>query len=929
MKYRSLVFVFLALVLMCGSASATIPTNYTYYFDFEEGTGTTANNANTSNNDMTLTGSELWTYPGGVYFNGTSTNIGTIADEAANQITGTASFTIYATFNGNGNSNAMVATKWNQWQLRVINNVPRFVLWDAVTSAETTYEGTSISASQNHTFVIRGNGTYVDFYVDGTLANSKAYPANGIKTSTNAVTSGSALSNYQETIVYDLAIYNGIAFDNLSVFGVGTSEEPTSDVGYATYDDDGYSGYAVLNIYDSPMTWGYLINNTYLPEDLVTPMDTSLLYIANATDGGWDVNATDYVRTYSGSIVWPDETIHFIPDAKDHTEFVCQSGFETGEWNFTNAMITGIPNIRAVDIRHTGNWTDSIFNSVGYIKIAERPADEQNTSWYMSNVTVNGFNDTGSPFFWFKKDMWITGGIIENIFFHNGTGGLIELSNAENMILRDIYLYGGSQDGSGTGVYIHGTDDTDGSQYYGVLDRGHDFELYNITLYQPGRSGIAFSWLAYNITLNDSYVYESGHNGIDVHGAWNVTMHNVSSVRSRLENFMITSPNSSFEDPYIHTREGYQDIRQGTTCTHDIYVYDLYVEDASMGGVGSDLSLNRFINAQFMNVTSYNSSKFANVNTAESLKLINCTATSMRGTAAITLGTGGTYGYMNDTQIVDCYFTSETTDPYMYLYKSFNTSIINSYADGGITYEAAIDNEWENYQYINARVINTTGYPVTNAILTANTTTRNGYGDIQTTFYTDESGYINMENRSNRMAILDYYRNNSGTIQYTSLITASKDGETDTAVFTPDGTYSANTSTGGQSGELITLTLDVPGEGEPIPLSITSFTPSDITPSSVNGTEQTFTATFSIESNASWYVDSVLQEWDNSTTLASYSNSTAPVGTYNVTVIGTVGDESVQQSWEWTVEESNNGGFVAVVGAFVLAVGYWWGRRRW
>jgi hypothetical protein len=87
-------------------------------------------------------------------------------------------------------------------------------------------------------------------------------------------------------------------------------------------------------------------------------------------------------------------------------------------------------------------------------------------------------------------------------------------------------------------------------------------------------------------------------------------------------------------------------------------------------------------------------------------------------------------------------------------------------------------------------------------------------------------------------------------------------------------------------------------------LQILSFSPIDTTPPSTNGTEQTFTVTFSeTVDSAGWYINGTLVEWDNSTTIASYSNSTAPVGVYNVTVIATDGVTEVNQTWIWTVTE--------------------------
>ena len=73
---------------------------------------------------------------------------------------------------------------------------------------------------------------------------------------------------------------------------------------------------------------------------------------------------------------------------------------------------------------------------------------------------------------------------------------------------------------------------------------------------------------------------------------------------------------------------------------------------------------------------------------------------------------------------------------------------------------------------------------------------------------------------------------------------------------------------------------------------------------SVYGTYVAFNATSNQTSNNKWLLDSVLQEWDNSTTSPSYTNSTGELGTYNVTLVA-YNSVNVSlydvMSWSWTV----------------------------
>jgi hypothetical protein len=352
-------------------------------------------------------------------------------------------------------------------------------------------------------------------------------------------------------------------------------------------------------------------------------------------------------------------------------------------------------------------------------------------------------------------------------------------------------------DDSMTGFNIQGVS---GETRFGIDMGGHNLSCYNITLNGTGRSGFSVTELAYDVYAKNIEVNLSGHNGVDLHPSFNVTMDNVIIRESSAENFMITSGDQDISG--LHDKSNATNERSIYTVPHNFRITNV----SSYSPTGSAFSINGFVDGYFENVYAQDGTNMWTANSYENLTVINSTAINSSA-YTMTLGyQSATYGWANDTKFIDCEHGIDGKPSY--LVWSLNTSFINVNETGYNLYSGKY-NEMENYQYLNARVINTTGYPVTNAILSANTTTRNGHGDIQTTFYTDESGYINMENRSNRMAVLDYYRNNSGTIQYTSLITASKDGETDTAVFTPDGTYSANTSTGGLSGELITLTLDV------------------------------------------------------------------------------------------------------------------------
>jgi hypothetical protein len=265
---------------MCGSASAAIPTDYLYYFDFEEGTGTTASNTNTSNNDMALTGSEsqLWIYPGAVYFNGSSSSRGLISHESANIIGGTSSFTMAVTWNGTGNIQSIAASKWGNYVLRIINNKPQFEVWDDTTAAVTTYAHPStVDTNVNHTIVAIGDGSTIKLYVDNSLVDEDSYPTNGIEsTDTSDVTIGQASTNYKPGIFYDWWLYD-YAVPDPTVF---SEDESTTDYSEITYSVT----------YDRIRVNGISVNMEMLDDD-----PDSSDYIYDAGDGIWYVNRTLWI----------------------------------------------------------------------------------------------------------------------------------------------------------------------------------------------------------------------------------------------------------------------------------------------------------------------------------------------------------------------------------------------------------------------------------------------------------------------------------------------------------------------------------------------------------------------------------------------------------------------------------------------------------
>ncbi|KGK99250.1 S-layer protein [Methanococcoides methylutens] len=92
------------------------------------------------------------------------------------------------------------------------------------------------------------------------------------------------------------------------------------------------------------------------------------------------------------------------------------------------------------------------------------------------------------------------------------------------------------------------------------------------------------------------------------------------------------------------------------------------------------------------------------------------------------------------------------------------------------------------------------------------------------------------------------------------------------------------------------------------PLDITDHNPLSSSVSTQQGDSQIFNITTNRIATVEWLIDGVVlgSETDSDVTFASYTNNTAPAGTYNVTAIATNGSESVPFSWDWTVDPTSN-----------------------
>jgi hypothetical protein len=181
MNTRSLFLIFLVIVLMCGSASAAIPQDFRFAFNYTEGSGSTAYNQNTSNSDMTVYGTDVWSVANATYYNGSSGSYGIIPDGTDTDILDT--ITVSVTGNAANNNNAIFLSKFYGYQLRLVNSKPRFVIWNSSVTQFTCESPDTITLTGDHTLQGVANGTHMSIIVDGVVKNTILYTENDIRNS--------------------------------------------------------------------------------------------------------------------------------------------------------------------------------------------------------------------------------------------------------------------------------------------------------------------------------------------------------------------------------------------------------------------------------------------------------------------------------------------------------------------------------------------------------------------------------------------------------------------------------------------------------------------------------------------------------------------------------------------------------------------------
>jgi len=323
-----------------------------------------------------------------------------------------------------------------------------------------------------------------------------------------------------------------------------------------------------------------------------------------------------------------------------------------------------------------------------------------------------------------------------------------------------------------------------------IASQSHDIHLENVSAYNT-KEGIIFITSTYNssmdnvssvlsgwggvegsrsnnLTYTNIRVDQAGHDGLDLHLCTNVYVHNVT----------VTNGQNGEANGIILSNGG----EDGTL--HDITLDGVYTANKTAISDGITIAnggtLTPITNITISNFTDDGHAQGLETAGVDNLTVINMTSKNT---------TNGYFGNQrtNNTTFIDSNLSGSAHG--IALFNLININLINTYFNNqSISFPSTCS--YNTYYYSNVRTLDGDSNPINNVVISSNTTTKNGNGLTQTTFFTDSEGKLyNYGNRSNWLAIPEKTVNSSGTTTYTSNITASYQGSAVSKIATPTTTW--------------------------------------------------------------------------------------------------------------------------------------------
>jgi hypothetical protein len=362
-----------------------------------------------------------------------------------------------------------------------------------------------------------------------------------------------------------------------------------------------------------------------------------------------------------------------------------------------------------------------------------------------------------------------------NNYFHDNnpsTGCGIDSSEVNNGTFINIKMVNVSDRGHET------------TSSYGFQVIGNNNYIENLSIDNIAYSGINI--IGNNNTFTYVTVNDSAHNSIEFQ-----------ATNSSLTNFYIDGCNDNGLFSSVDSGDGYPAVGYNTISNGTI------IED------GSGYCINFGTGTHNVNVSNITMS-------GDGILLMNTYDSIFRSISQVVSGDyginiyylGTQWGVSQNNTFIDCNLIGNSITDYKH--SNCTKSILANVNFSTVDF---VNGNYTVMYPLNVRVLNSTGYSVQNAELALTVTTfgLDGLGNYFVNTTTDENGYP-----VSPIYVPDYRRDSATGYTYYNLntVSAEKDGESVTsAAFNPDETwYSIDSSS--PNGTLITLPLDVPGEGE-------------------------------------------------------------------------------------------------------------------
>ena len=312
-------------------------------------------------------------------------------------------------------------------------------------------------------------------------------------------------------------------------------------------------------------------------------------------------------------------------------------------------------------------------------------------------------------------------------------------SNPTTSSFAMIYL-GGSEYSSAHDIFVNGTG---WSSIEATDPTTHDIQFYNITVYNSGHNGLDLHG-GYNYTVNNMTVHDSVSNNILSVVSTNVTLTNISSYNAGIDRGLYVAENNN--------------------------------------------------NFTLINYYSENDGEAFTVGSSDCAKIINMTSKNCYyGAQIIEL-----YGKVaSNVTIIDSNFIDSRRDD-LWIYAARNSRFVNAnYTTilyGNSNVEATF------YYYADFIIKNNLGTSIPNSTvsitnpLEVNIQSVDAYGEDKPTFLADSNGqtYLPDEDRKNSPAIAEKYKNSTVTynnLSYTSTITTPDNRSISLSGITPDSSW--------------------------------------------------------------------------------------------------------------------------------------------